>query len=71
MKTMGHEIATLMRKEIIESIREYQIDRAFHVVFCAMFFPMFSLFGNTEISAALIEDSLTNKKGQSWRHEET
>ena len=62
MKTMGHEIATLMRKEIIETIREFKSLGLF-IVFCAIFFPMFSLFGNTEISAALIEDSLTNQKG--------
>ncbi len=60
---MGHEILTLMRKEIIECIREFKSLGLF-IVFCAMFFPMFSLFGNTEISAALIEDALTNKKGK-------
>ncbi|MCC6978210.1 MAG: ABC transporter permease [Candidatus Melainabacteria bacterium] len=59
---MGHEIATLMRKEIVETIREFKSLGLF-IVFCAIFFPMFSLFGNTEISAALIEDSLTNQKG--------
>lgn len=63
MKAMGHEILTLMRKEIIECIREFKSLGLF-IIFCAMFFPMFSLFGNTEISAALIEDSLTNKKGK-------
>lgn len=62
MKTMGHEIATLMRKEIVETIREFKSLGLF-IVFCAVFFPMFSLFGNTEISSALIEDSLTNQKG--------
>lgn len=60
---MGHEIATLMRKEIIECIREFKSLGLF-IAFCALFFPMFSLFGNTEISAALIEDSLTNQKGK-------
>lgn len=60
---MGHEILTLMRKEVIETIREFKSLGLF-IAFCAMFFPMFSLFGNTEISAALIEDSLTNKKGK-------
>lgn len=60
---MGHEILTLMRKEVIETIREFKSLGLF-IAFCAIFFPMFSLFGNTEISAALIEDSLTNKKGK-------
>jgi len=63
MKAMGHEITTLMRKEFVECIREFKSLGLF-IVFCMFFFPMFSLFGNTEISAALIEDSLTNKKGK-------
>ncbi len=60
---MGLEILTLMRKEIVECIREFKSLGLF-IVFCSLFFPMFSLFGNTEISAALIEDSLTNQKGK-------
>ncbi|MBX9951753.1 MAG: ABC transporter permease [Candidatus Obscuribacterales bacterium] len=60
---MGHEILTLMRKEIIETLREFKSLGLF-IVFCSVFFPMFSLFGNTEISAALIEDQLSNTKGK-------
>lgn len=63
MKTMGHEILTLMRKDIIETIREFKSLGLF-IMFCAIFFPMFSLFGNTEISAALIEDQLSNQRGK-------
>lgn len=60
---MGDEIATIVRKELVESIREFKSLGLF-IVFCAIFFPMFSLFGNTQISAALIEDSLTNQRGK-------
>jgi len=60
---MGHEILTLMRKEIVETIREFKSLGLF-IIFCSIFFPMFSLFGNTEISAALIEDSLTKQMGK-------
>lgn len=60
---MGHEILTLMRKEIVETLREFKSLGLF-ILFCAVFFPMFSLFGNTEISAALIEDQLSNTKGK-------
>lgn len=60
---MGHEILTLMRKDIIETIREFKSLGLF-IMFCAIFFPMFSLFGNTEISAALIEDQLSNTRGK-------
>ncbi|HNB20876.1 MAG TPA: ABC transporter permease [Candidatus Melainabacteria bacterium] len=60
---MGHEILTLMRKDIIETIREFKSLGLF-IMFCAIFFPMFSLFGNTEISAALIEDQLSNQRGK-------
>lgn len=60
---MGHEILTLIRKEIVETLREFKSLGLF-IAFCAIFFPMFSLFGNTEISAALIEDQLSNTKGK-------
>ena len=63
MKTMGHEILTLMRKETVETLREFKSLGLF-IVFCTLFFPMFSLFGNTEISAALIEDHLSNDKAK-------
>ncbi len=60
---MGHEILTLMRKEIVETLREFKSLGLF-IVFCSFFFPMFSLFGNTEISAALIEDQLSKDRGK-------
>ncbi len=60
---MGHEILTLMRKETVETLREFKSLGLF-IVFCTLFFPMFSLFGNTEISAALIEDHLSNDKAK-------
>lgn len=63
MKTMGHEILTLMHKEIIETIREFKSLGLF-IGFCAVFFPMFLLFGTTQISAALIEDQISNQRGK-------
>ncbi|MBC7997891.1 MAG: ABC transporter permease [Leptolyngbya sp.] len=60
---MRVELTTLMHKEALETLREGKSLMVF-IVFCALFFPMFSLFGDTEISAALIEDSLTNQRGK-------
>lgn len=60
---MQVELTTLMRKEVIETLREGKSLLIF-IIFCALFFPMFSLFGDTEISAALIEDSLSNQRGK-------
>ncbi|HEY9784567.1 MAG TPA: ABC transporter permease [Candidatus Obscuribacterales bacterium] len=58
---MLEEVMILSRKEFLECFRELR-SFVFFLAFCSFFFPQFVMFGNPQISSAMLEDAIKKDK---------